>query len=119
MSTPDAATPARGARAPALAVLCASLASLGPTWAHMPIPLYDPIGRAWRLARIGADGAPRIEMSYYGIYLCAALGGLLGAGLGLVLESRSQHSPSEGLLPMWALCGLGLAAAYQAFSLLL
>ncbi len=112
----------RAVRAPALALLCASLASLLPQWARMPIPLYDPIGRAWRFAVVSGVGAPSIEIAYYGIYACAAVGGLLGAVLGFLLDRhapRTAPQASIGLLPLWALCALGLAALYQSFTLLL
>ncbi len=108
---------ARGVGAPALALLLGSLASLLPAWARVPILLYDPVARSFRIAPIGAPGGSSIEMSFYGIYLCAALGGVLGAVLGFSLERRGTLR--HGLLQAWALSALGLAAAYQLWSLLL
>jgi hypothetical protein len=103
----------RGA-APALAVLCAAIASLLPTWTHLPILLYDPIARVFRFAPLGATGGPHVEISYYGVYLTALVGWLIGAGLGVGLGRFVARSR---LLDAWALTALGVAAAYQITSL--
>lgn len=113
----EARDPALG---PSLAVLGGSLASILPAWAHLPILLYDPIGRAWRLAPLGGGGAsvvapaPTIEITYYGIYAWALAGALAGALCGRLLERRAL---SARLPTAWALTSLALAAVYQLWAI--
>jgi hypothetical protein len=101
------------------ALLCAALGSLLPAWARVPIPLYEPVERTWRIAPMASAGASRIEISFYGVYVCALVVGLVGAGLGLAVERRwpVRSADAVSLLPMWALCAVLLAAAYQIFTL--
>jgi hypothetical protein len=108
------APPKRSGTAPALAVLCAALGSILPGWARVPIPLYDPAGRAWRLARIGAPGGPRVEMAYYGTYLVALIGFIVGALIGRAIENRVARS---ALLDAWAFTALAIALGYQIWML--
>jgi hypothetical protein len=109
---------ARTGIAPALALTFGALGSLLPSWAGLPIPLYDPIGRSFRIATLGAPGGPHIEMGYYGIYLVALLGAIVGALIGRVLERGNfARSLSQGLLDAWAFTALGMAAAYQIWTL--
>jgi hypothetical protein len=105
---------ARGGTAPAMAVLCAALASILPTWAHLPILLYDPVARSFRFARVVAVGGARVEITFYGIYLGALVGFLFGALLGRVIEGRVARSR---LLDAWAMTALALAASYQIWML--
>jgi hypothetical protein len=107
-----------GGIAPALMITFAALGSLLPSWAGLPIPLYDPMGRGWRVAVLGTPGGPRIEMGYYGIYLAALVGALLGALLGRALERmKVARTINQALLDAWAFTALALAAAYQAWAL--
>jgi hypothetical protein len=109
---------ARGGLAPALALTFGALASLLPSWAGLPVVLYDPVGRAFRFATLGAPGGPRIEMGYYGIYLVALVAAVLGGLLGRALERRAfAQKLSQGLLDAWAFTALGMAAAYQIWTL--
>jgi len=105
-----------GSTAPALAVVGAAIASVLPGWAHVPIVLYDPIGRAVRVARMGAPGGPAIEMSYYGVYLLALIGALVGAAIGRMLERRDTWR-SWPLANAWAATALGIAASYEVWSI--
>ena len=105
-----------GSTAPGLAVVGAALASVLPAWARVPILLYDPVGRALRVARIGAPGGSAVEMSYYGIYLFALFGALLGVVIGRALE-RSARLRSWPLVNAWAATALGVAASYQIWSI--
>lgn len=100
--------------APALAVTFGALGSLLPSWASVPIPLYDPVGRAWRFAVLGSPGGPPIEIGFYGIYLMALVGALVGAVLGRLLAKRD---PSQAMLDAWAFTSLAVAAAYQLWTL--
>ena len=101
--------------APALLVIGAALGSIVPSWAHLPILLYAPIERSFRLASIGAPGAPPIEISFYGTYLCAAGFGLIGALVGAAWDRR--RAAAHPLLPAWTLTALALAASYQVWTL--
>lgn len=105
-----------GSTAPGLAVVGAALASVLPAWAHVPIVLYDPVGRALRFARIGVPGGPTIEISYYGIYLFALLGALVGIVVGRALE-RSARWRSWPLVNAWAATALAVAASYEIWSI--
>lgn len=100
--------------APVLFVLGASLGSILPGWAHVPILLYAPVERSLRVAAVGAPGGPAIEITYYGTYLCAGVFGGLGCLLGLAWDrsARAMHP----LLPAWTLTALALAASYQLWS---
>jgi hypothetical protein len=105
---------ARGGTAPAIAVLGATLASILPSWAHLPIALYDPVARSFRLARMGVAGGARVEITFYGIYLGALAGFVIGALFGRAIETRVARSP---LLDAWVLTALALAASYQIWML--
>jgi hypothetical protein len=97
-----------------MAVLCAALASILPSWAHLPILLYDPAARSYRFARVGAAGGARVEITFYGIYLGALVAFVVGAAIGRALEGRVARSR---LLDAWTLTALGLAASYQIWML--
>jgi hypothetical protein len=104
------------ALAPALAVVGGALASILPGWAHVPVALYDPVARTWRLGQLGstAPGMPAIEITYYGVYAWALVGALVGALAGLLLERRAL---SARLPSAWALTALGLALSYHVWSI--
>ncbi len=101
-------------RTPALFVLGASLGAIAPGWARVPILLYAPVERSVRWATLGAPGGPRIEITFYGIYLLAACCALALSLVGVVWDRRFEgHSP---LVTAWALTALAVATAYQLWS---
>ncbi len=110
----EAPTPAPAIVAPALAVIGGALASLLPSWAGLPILLYDPVGRAFRLASVGAPGGPTVEISFYGTYAVALVAFVVAGALGAAL--RERLAGAARLLAAWAITALVLAAAYQVWS---
>ena len=109
-------TEPRAGVAPALALLCGALGSLLPGWAGAPVALYDPVGRSLRFAPIGAQGAPPVEITFYGVYLWCAFGALLGAVIGIVIDRSSTLPRAHPLLSAWSLTALGVATAYQLWN---
>jgi hypothetical protein len=107
-------TPATRTTAPLLALLFGAAASLLPSWAGVPVLLYDPVGHAFRFARVGIYGGPPIEITFYGIYLFAFVAFVVGGLLGRLIEKRW---PQSRLLPAWAMTALLLAAGYQIWTL--
>jgi hypothetical protein len=100
--------------APMVALLFGAIASLLPSWAGVPVLLYDPVTRAVRFARLGAYGGPAVEITFYGTYLFAFVAFIIGALLGLLIEKRW---PRARLLSAWTMTALSLAAAYQIWTL--
>ncbi|MEO6950531.1 MAG: hypothetical protein ABI321_01855 [Polyangia bacterium] len=105
-------------RAPTLFLLGGSLGAIAPGWARVPVLLYAPVERSVRFATLGAPGGPAIEITFYGIYLCAAICALALALVGVLWDRRASgrgagHSP---LLTAWALTALAIATAYQLWN---
>ena len=101
-------------RAPTLFVLGAALGAIAPGWARVPILLYAPVERSVRWATLGAPNGPSAEITFYGIYLLAAVSALALGLVGVVWDRRAPgHSP---LLTAWALTALAVATAYQLWS---
>lgn len=108
--------PDRGIAGPAAALLCGALGSLLPGWAAVPVVLYGPVDRVLRFARVGSAGGSAVEISLYGVYLCAALCALVGALIGAAIDRRSDGTRARPLLTAWALTALGTATAYQVWT---
>jgi hypothetical protein len=102
-------------RAPMCMLLGGALGVLLPRWAHAPIVLYAPVERTFRLATLASAShghPPPIEITFYGVYLCAALCAAFGALLGRAWE-RARPTASSSLLTALALAALGVATVYQ------
>ena len=101
-------------RAPTLFLLGGALGAIAPGWVHLPVLLYAPLEHRVRFATLGAPGGPPLEITFYGIYLCAAICALV---LGLVGVLWDRRVPGASpLLVAWALTALTVATAYQLWS---